>query len=138
MNDSQVKQLNDRDFLCQFENQTLDSVHFNHVGHLRLAWLYLNRYEVETAVNQVYSRIQAYAASLGAKDKFHLTITDALVRIMAKRIAIMSQKEWELFLVENNDLVEDALSVLDQHFSRELLFSEQARTSLVQPDVQPL
>jgi hypothetical protein len=50
----------------------------------------------------------------------------------------MQKKEWELFLLENQDLVNDAISVLDQHFSKGLLFSEQARTTLVQPDKKPL
>jgi hypothetical protein len=135
---SPVKQLNDTEFLFQFENQTLDMRHFNHMGHLRLAWLYLSRYDVDSAVKLVCSSIQAYATSLGASRKFHLTITNALVRIMAKRRGNMQKKEWELFLLENQDLVNDAISVLDQHFSKELLFSEQARTTLVQPDKKPL
>jgi hypothetical protein len=135
---SPIKQLNDTEFLFQFENQTLDMRHFNHMGHLRLAWLYLSRYDVDTAVKLVCSRIQAYATSLGASRKFHLTITNALVRIMAKRRDNMQKKEWELFLLENQDLVNDAISVLDQHFSKGLLFSEQARTTLVQPDKKPL
>ena len=138
MRHSPVKQLSDTEFLFQFENQTLNVRHFNHIGHLRLAWLYLNRYDVDTAVKFACAGIQAYSVSLGASRKFHVTITDALVRIMAQRRDIMREKEWELFLVENKDLVEDALSVLDQYFSRALLFSEQARTSLVQPDRKPL
>jgi hypothetical protein len=135
---SPIKQLNDTEFLFQFENQTLDMRHFNHMGHLRLAWLYLSRYDVDSAVKLVCSSIQAYATSLGASRKFHLTITNALVRIMAKRRDNMQKKEWELFLLENQDLVNDAISVLDQHFSKGLLFSEQARTTLVQPDKKPL
>jgi hypothetical protein len=135
---SPIKQLNDTEFFFQFENQTLDMRHFNHMGHLRLAWLYLSRYDVDTAVKLVCSSIQAYATRLGASRKFHLTITNALVRIMAKRRDNMQKKEWELFLLENQDLVNDAISVLDQHFSKGLLFSEQARTTLVQPDKKPL
>jgi hypothetical protein len=52
---SPIKQLNDTEFLFQFENQTLDMRHFNHMGHLRLAWLYLSRYDVDTAVKLVCS-----------------------------------------------------------------------------------
>ena len=132
------QQLNDEEFLAQFEKQTLDKCHFNHLGHLRLAWLYLERYDVETAVQLVYSGIQVYATSLGASGKFHLTLTDALMRMMAQRRDMMLEKEWHLFLLENKDLVEDALAVLDKHFSRELLFSEQARNTLVLPDKKPL
>ncbi|MEM7035021.1 MAG: hypothetical protein AAF629_36110 [Chloroflexota bacterium] len=133
-----VERIDDHEFLAQFENQTLSPRHFNHVGHLRLAWLYLNHHDVETAVNLVSSGIQSYATSLGATTKFHRTITDAIVRIMAKRVDDMTEKEWDLFLAENSDLVDDALSVVYQYFSKELLFSEKARTSLVQPDIRSL
>ncbi len=132
-----IEQLNDTDFLAQFENQTLNPKHFNHVGHLRLAWLYLNQYDVETAVQRSCSGIQTYATSLGATTKFHFTITDALVRIMAQRIAQMPVKQWTIFLNENSDLVDNAISVLTQHFSKDVLFSEQARQTVVQPDKRP-
>ena len=124
--------------MTQFENQTLNSIHFKHIGHLRLAWLYLNSNDVDTAIKLICSGIQAYAESLGATTKFHLTITDAIVRIMAKRVGAMAEKKWDLFLDENNDLVEDALSVLHQYFSKDILFSEEARISLVQSDIRPL
>lgn len=130
--------LSDQAFLTQFESQTLAPIHFKHVGHLRLAWLYLGRNDVDTAVQLVCSGIQAYAESLGASTKFHKTITVTLVRIVAKRINRMQEKAWKLFLDENRDLVEDAISVLLQYFSKDVLFSETARISLVQPDIKPL
>lgn len=135
---SNIKQIDDEEFLTRFENRSLDAIHFDHVGHLRISWLYLNSHDVDTAVNLVCTGIQAYAESLGATKKFHLTVTDALVRIMAKRIDMMKKKDWQLFLKENTDLVEDSLSVLHQHFSRDILSSEHARISLVQPDIQSL
>jgi hypothetical protein len=53
---------------------------------LRIAWLYLNRTPFEEVKALICSGIKAYAISLGAKDKFHLTITDAIVTVMAKCI----------------------------------------------------
>ena len=136
--DIHAEQLNDEDFLAQFEDQTLASKHFKHLGHLRLTWLYLLEHDVETSIALVNSGIQAYAKSVGAETKFHVTLTDAMVRIVAKRMAKMDQKDWQMFLKENYDLVDDAISVLSQHFSQELLFSETARVSLVPPDRMPL
>ena len=130
--------LSDESFLTQFENQTLNPIHFKHIDHLRLTWLYLRGHDVEKAAELVGSGVKAYATSLGADTKFHVTITDALVRIMAQRVAQLEKREWQLFLEQNSDLVDDALSVLAQHFTEDLLFSEAARTSLVQPDLKPL
>ena len=130
--------LSNEEFLHQFKNKTLSPIHFNHVGHLRLSWIYLTHHDLETSVEGVCSGIKAYAESLGANTKFHITITDSLVRIMAKRLEAMAQKDWQSFLDQNRDMVDDAISVLLQYFSRDLLFSELARTALVEPDIQPI
>jgi len=128
--------LDDKTFLQQFENQTLDPVHFSHLGHLRLAWLYLYHNDLDVALEKVCLGIKAYAESLGADTKFHLTMTDAFVRIMAKRIDAMEKKSWQDFLESNGDLLKNSRAVLLEYFSEGLLFSEEARTSLLQPDIR--
>ena len=132
-----TESLSDADFLSQFESQTLDKMYFNHLGHLRLAWLYLQAHDTDTAVQQVCLGIQAYATSLGATDKFHVTLTNAIVRIMAQRINGLTNQTWSAFLTENTDLVEDAQAVLTQYFSSGRLFSEEARLNLLLPDIKP-
>ena len=131
-------QLDDQAFLSRFENQTLDQGSFNHLGHLRLAWLYLERHDVETAIRRTCAGIENYATSKGATTKFHLTITNALVRLIAVRMQSMQDRSWPAFVAQNRDLVEDAMSVLGRHFSKNRLFSEQARITLVEPDLLPL
>ncbi len=136
--EKKLEQLSDEDFLAQFENQTLDEQFFDHIGHLRLAWLYLNQNTLDDAIALVCDGIKTYAESLGVNTKFHLTITDATVRIMSRRIDFLEDRTWQLFLDNNDDLIEDLLAVLLQHFSKPLLFSEKARIALVKPDLQPL
>ena len=135
---STTEPLNDGEFLMQFKNKTLNPIHFNHVGHLRLSWIYLTHHDLETSIVGVCAGIKEYAESLGANTKFHITITDSLVRIMAKRLEAMAQEDWQSFLDQNRDMVDDAVSVLLQYFSKDLLFSESARTALVKPDIQPI
>ena len=130
--------LDDDTFLSQFENLTLDPVHFSHLGHLRLAWLYLDSNDIDTASEQACHGIQRYAASLGAHDKFHMTITDSLVRIIGHRINANKIQTWESFQETNTDIITDALSVLNQYYSNERLFSDEAKVSLVSPDKQPI
>lgn len=128
--------LSDTAFLEQFEQQTLPPEHFNHQGHLRLAWLYLNLFDLATAVDKVCLGIKTYAESLGATDKFHWTITDALVRIMAKRMG--AEDAWPVFLQNNQDLLNDALTILHQYYSEELLNSTEARMAVQQPDIKAI
>lgn len=130
--------LNDQAFIEQFEALRLSATEFSHLGHLRIAWLYLRQYPQALAIEKTCSGIKTYAESLGAKDKFHLTITDALVRIMAIRMKEQAGEGWQAFADENPDLMSDALAVLAQYYSQAQLWSEPAQTCLVAPDLKPI
>ena len=78
------------------------------------------------------------ANGLSDSSKFNLTLTDAMVRIMARRVDLMSDQNWGAFLAENTDLVDDFLSILLKHYSKGLLFSDEARTSLIRPDIKAI
>ncbi len=130
------KLISDRDFLCQFEDLSLDPIHFDHIGHLRLGWLYLLDHDVDTSVELVCKGLKTYAESLGAMTKFHVTMTNAFVRIMGQRVKELKIQSFESFLSENNDLIVDWKGVLGQYYSDEVLYSETARISLIEPDVQ--
>ena len=136
MTGTQQAVLSDETFIAQFEDQSLPVGYFNHIGHLRISWLYLKQFEIELAVSKVCDGIKAYAESLGASTKFHLTLTDAIVRIMALRIN--AEQCWLSFLASNNDLVTNAISVINQHYSKAVLDSEQARFELIQPDIKAI
>ena len=131
-------ELSDHKFIEQFESLTLDKQFFDHIGHMRLTWLYLNQYDLEKSILLVNKNIKAYAESLGAKDKFHFTITTALVRIIDKRLILSQSFSWNKFLTNNYDLVDDAISVLLQYYTSELLFSDAARASFIEPDVKSI
>lgn len=136
--ETKTSMLNDKMFLTQFENQTLPLDCFDHRGRLRLVWLYLRQYDVETASKMTCLGILTYAESFGPSTKFHMTITDSIVRIVAKRMQCSKDDGWQSFLDSNPDLVDNSLGILYQHFSKELLFCERARITTVQPDLKPL
>ncbi|KZN70426.1 hypothetical protein [Pseudoalteromonas luteoviolacea] len=130
--------LDNSTFLTQFEDLSLDPVHFDHIGHLRIAFIYLNEYTEVEAIQRVCSGIKVYAESLGAKDKYNLTVTTMLVKIMAGRINSGKDKTWETFLANNQDLVLDAIGVLSQHITKEIMLSEDAKVSVLEPNLKPI
>ena len=131
-----LKTLPDKQFQKQFEDHSLNPKHFNHIGHLRIAWIYLRQSDLELASKRTCSGIQSYATSLGASDKFHATITESILKIMAKRISKSRFTDFPSFLAQNPDLVKDALSVLYQFYSEKRLFSAQAKKEFVRPDIK--
>lgn len=130
--------LDDQTFITQFEHCTLNPEHFNHTGHVRLAWLYLQQNSEKTAIGKVCNGIKSYASSLGANDKFHVTITYSLLKLIALRVNQSKSKSWQEFNAQNSDLLEDCIGLLLQHYNKETLFSELARTQFVAPDIQAI
>lgn len=126
--------LPDVDFIAQFEQKILPSEDFNHIGHIRLAWLYLQQHELTDAIVKTTTGIQAYAIHLGAKDKFHHTITEALVHIIYNRSLKQANTHFSDFLLANQDLVNDAKAVIQQYYSAEVLTSIEAKKYFVKPD----
>jgi hypothetical protein len=129
-------EISDKEFIKQFEDHSLDPKHFNHIGHLRIAWLYLNDGTLEQAIYNVTSGVSSYACSLGAADKFQHTLTEAIVKIMAFKM--VKQSSFSKFLASNKDLIEDLPSILRKHYSHELLYSDKAKKEFVEPDLTPL
>lgn len=128
--------LNNEQFVKQFENQTLDPIHFKHEGHIRIACIYLNTYEFAEANSKACNGIKSYAESLGAKNKFNLTVTDAVVKLMAGRMRGRDNNYWETFIENNQDIVQDTIGVLGQYYSKNILFSKDATVSVIAPDLK--
>jgi hypothetical protein len=112
--------MDDQEFLSSFESCTLPKEHFNHTGHVRLAWLYLERHAFDTAIVRTCDGIRAYATFLGAADKFHRTITVALMHLLRAhgRDAVLA----------------DARALLALHYSPERLADPAAREHFLPPD----
>jgi len=130
--------ISDTAFLEQFESQTLPPDLFDHRGHLRLTWLYLNKLPLEKAIGSITNGIAAYASSLGATDKFQHTLSEAIIRIVDLRMESGIEDTLGAFLDNNKDLVEDIWAVVGVHYSHETLTSKTARKRFVEPDLLPI
>jgi hypothetical protein len=128
----------DQAFLADFLAARLDKADFNHHGHLRAAWLLLQRLPLDEAIEQACSGIQRLASALGAADKFHRTRTEALVRLMAHAGAADRAQAWDEFLQRQPLLLRDARALLARHYSPALLDSPAARLHFLAPDLQAL
>ena len=130
--------MSDDEFLSSFEARTLAPEHFKHLGHLRLAWICLQRYPFDDAVVRVCHGIRAYATQLGAADKFHWTITEALLHLMLAAGAADRQRDWVEFVAGNEALFADARACVGAYYSDLCLNSDAARVRFVGPDRAPL
>lgn len=120
----------------QFETLSLPEGSFHHREHVRLTWIYLTGEPADEVATRLLRSILVLATHLGVPEKFHYTLTIAWVRIIeAARRA-------------HPDLPFDALaaacpSLLDKdapmaYYTRDLLFSGDAKESWVEPNLKPL
>jgi N-formylglutamate deformylase len=124
--------LSDQEFLYQFEHHSLPGSEFNHQAHIRLAMLYLASNSLPVALQQLIQGIRSYAAALGAKEKFHFTLTVAATLLIAEAIA--DAKAESLLLSKVQDLPQQLAS----YYSFALLHSSMARQQWCAPDLMPL
>ena len=73
-------QLSDAEFEEQFRRATLDPIVFNHEAHLRLAWIHIRKYGLDTAIDNICTQLTAYVGKLGASEKFNKTLTVAAIK----------------------------------------------------------
>jgi len=109
---------------------------FGHRQHVELTWRHLGDHDPEAARALVADAIRRVAAAHGAPGKFHATITAAWVRCVAVHRERWPANTFDRFIERNGELLDPKL--LEQHFSRELLFSDSARAEIVDPDIRPL
>lgn len=108
---------------------------FRHASHLHVAWVYLTESSsTQEAANRMRDTLRGFAAAAGKPKKYHETITLFWLHLLA--YAVSREERLEDVVDANPQLLEKNL--LLAYYSAERLFSDEARTSWVQPDLKPL
>ena len=130
--------LDDQAFLAAIAGGNLPASDFGHLQHLRLAWLHLQRAPLDAAIERTCADIARFTAHHGADAKFHRTVTEALLRLIAGRGGADPTLDWPAFQRHNTDLIGDARGLLSRHYSPTLLAHPEARLRFLPPDLLPL
>ena len=93
-------ELSNLEFSNQLENCTLDASLFNHEAHLRLAWIYLNKYDLKVATKKICDVLFVYDRTVGAGMKYNNQLTVAATEIVHYFMTLSSKKNFELLLKE--------------------------------------
>jgi hypothetical protein len=129
--------LTDTAFARAFEAWSVPAAELDHVAHVRVAWVYLHEAaSVEEALPRMRDAIRRFAAAAGASQKYHETITVLWMRLLADLKARGTAGELADVLRAHPALADKELPL--QYYSRERLFSDEARAAWVEPDRQPL
>jgi hypothetical protein len=125
-----------------FENATISEADWRHAEHLAVALFYLTRGDIETATEKMRDGLfnlltKGFAVNLTKEMPYHETLTVFWMRAIA---AFNASKDGASLVEKANELV----AVYDKDYplkfySRERLFSNDARARFVEPDLaEPL
>lgn len=129
-----AKSMSNDQFLAAFLDSSMPPAGFDHHGHVRAAWLLLQRQPLEDAVADTCDAIARLATRLGVPEKYNRTLSEALVRLMAHGGGADPALSWGAFLAANADLMNDARGVVARYYSDTLLNSQTARERFLPPD----
>lgn len=130
-------ELSDTEFEKQFSSCTLDSNVFSHEAHLRLAWIHINKYGVDRAVENITSQLQHFVGSLGASDKYNHTVTIAAIKAVYHFVLKSSTTDFRSFISENPRLKNNFRELLSYHYSTDIFKSEKAKKDYLIPELLP-
>jgi hypothetical protein len=128
----------DARFLEAFETCALTPAEMRHRAHLRLAYIYLRLYPFEVALETLRTRLQQFLAHHGAPaSAYHETITRAwLLAVQHFMQSAPALSDSEEFVTANPRLLDK--EIMESHYTRVLLTSEEARVRFIEPDRAPI
>lgn len=132
------RKMSDDEFLAAFLDCSMPAAGFDHYGHVRIAWIILRRHPLNEAIEMTCDGIKNLANHLGVPGKYHRTLTEALVRLMAYGHAADEHCSWENFVKRNPNLMGDAKGLLAKHYSAARMSAPEARVRFVTADRLPL
>jgi len=127
--------MNDSEWMEAFERCTLANDSFHHADHVRMAFLYLQKYAPLEALRRFSSALARFAAAHCKPNLYHETITWAFLLLIRERIARSnSQQTWTEFSAANTDLLRWDDNILKKYYRPETLTSELAKSVFLFPD----
>lgn len=130
-------QLSDAQFENQFADHTIDPAIFTHEAHLRLAWIHIRKYGIDTAIANICTQLKSFTKFLGVADKYNETVTVAAIRAVYHFTLQSKADTFETFIAEHPRLKTTFKQLLSQHYSIDIFTDPTAKSIFVLPDKLP-
>jgi hypothetical protein len=133
--------MNDDNFLSAFEDCTLPFEQWTHRAHVRIAYLYASRHDLESATDRMRTSIKAYNRATGTPEAidrgYHETITQAFMRLVFNaNVQTGPHESSDDFCEAHPELL--SKRALLHFYSRERIMTWEAKREFIEPDLCPL
>ncbi len=130
-------EVSDEQFIKDMEQGGFPPNLFTHEAHIRLAWLYLNQFDEEMAIEKTCQTIQNFDQLHGDGTKFHLTLTVASVKVVHHFKKKSNATSFIGFINENPRLNNAFKSSILKQYGTNPLNLENAKAKFIAPDQLP-
>ena len=132
--------MDDGELWRRFAAQELSHAEWNHVAHVRTAWLHVARYELDEAHLRMRAGIIRLNHKHGLVESIERGYFETLTRVWLHLVRAAGRRCGASSSIE---LLERCPEILDRslplrHYSKERLMSARARAVFVEPDLEPL
>jgi hypothetical protein len=131
----------DDTFLEQFEATTWPLEQWHHQQHIKVAYMYLCRYPLETAAGRIREKIKAFNAAKqvpeGLSMGYHETMTQAWLRLVHFSLCEYGPAESADAFYESNPQLSQK-KTLRFFYTRERFMTMEGKTEFLSPDITPL
>jgi hypothetical protein len=133
--------IDDEEFLQAFESATWPLNEWRHRDHIKLAYLYLCRYPLETAVEKTRDGIRAYNTAQHVPDGltrgYHETLTQAWLQLVHVTLCEFGPRQTADEFADAHPQLLSKQAVLF-FYSRERIMSAEAKQKFIEPDLAAL
>lgn len=129
--------MKDADFIKAFEAGTYPPEAFNHKAHIKLAWVYLNLFDEETAISKTCAAIKNFDQLHGDGTKYHTTLTVAALKVVHHFRQKSNAATFDEFVVEYPRLITSFKELLLQHYDTKVIADPKAKTTYLEPNLIP-
>jgi hypothetical protein len=127
--------MDESEWMEGFERGTLPNDSFHHSEHVKMAFLYLQKYPPLEALGRFSSALSRFATAHGKPNLYNETITWAFLLLIRERIArTRGPQTWAEFSKTNPDLLLWDDNILKKYYRPETLSSELAKRVFLFPD----
>ncbi|WP_025743531.1 hypothetical protein [Aquimarina pacifica] len=130
-------ELSDADFEQKIILCELNSSDFTHEAHLRFAWINIDKYGIKQAEKNIQNQLQKFVESVGAKDKYNITLTLAAIKAVYHFMLKSNSDSFKDFIIEFPRLKYNFKELMDCHYGFDIYNSEKAKTDFLEPDLVP-
>lgn len=131
------KTYSDEELLTGLNSGTLPPLDFTHRAHVRLVWIISNQRKQSEVFDEVSKTIRRYANAIDEGQIYHETLTYASVMIITGAMKDSTHKDFDMFILNNSDLINDFKGLVSKYYSDELLKSPLAKQEILPPDLRP-